>query len=111
MGTALQAWLAHIDEVRSGTLVVRTPRGGSLDELDDVPVEWIALLVQLVLHTAVTAERLQRITGLPATRLRSDLNTLIRTGLVTENMQGVIELNRFARHMVIEHLDSRGLLA
>ena len=110
VGTALQAWIAHIERVDGETLVIRRPRWSSMDILHELRTDWIALLIQLALHSQLTVERLLRITGADPDELRADLNALIRMGLVTETLQHVVELNRFVRHGVIEHLVERRLL-
>ena len=56
-------------------------------------------------------QRLCRITDLGAAELRREVNTLVRMGLIVEDKQQVIELNRFVQHMVAGHLAMLGLTA
>ena len=73
-------------------------------------MEWVALILQLVLHKQVTFARLSRITGLSEKNLRHNLDTLIRMGIVSETRQGIIEINRYVHHMVVSRLVERGML-
>ena len=73
--------------------------------------EWLALLQQLMLHKQVTFPRLQRITRLEPMLLRQQMSALLRMGLLTENRQGVVEINRYLQHFVHTDLAKRGHLA
>jgi hypothetical protein len=110
VGTALQAWIAHIDDVQGNTLSIRKPSGKQLDVLEHLRMDWIALLVELILHTRLSFEQLMRITRVPAPNIRRNLTTLCRMGLVVENGQGAFELDRYVHHLVVAHLTERGVL-
>jgi DNA-binding transcriptional ArsR family regulator/uncharacterized protein (UPF0335 family) len=110
VGGALQTWISHIDKVDKKSLFIRIPKAPRLEELDNLRIEWVALILQMVLHKQVTFVRLLRITGLSEKTLRHDLDTLIRMGLVSENRQGVIGLNRYIHQMVTSRLVERGML-
>ena len=42
--------LSHIDATNNETVDVRIPKGLNLDVMDDLRMEWVALLLQLLLH-------------------------------------------------------------
>jgi amino acid transporter len=110
VGVALQAWVSHAESVQRSTIALRLPRATNLDLFDELRMEWIAILIQFVLHKRLTRERLLTITRASEPSLAVAVNTLIRMGIVTESSAGVLELNRFVAHMVTTHLEERGLL-
>ena len=111
IGTALQSWIAHVERVEGETITVRKPLIIDREMLDELKMEWVALLLQLVLHRSVTVERLERITGMPLGELQVHLRTLVRMGLVDADAQGIVELNRYVQHLIVDHLRERGMLA
>lgn len=110
VGVALQSWITHIESVDKRTVEILTPGRTGSEVLHELPMEWVALLLEIVLHNQVTPERLAALTQISSDDLRHQLKTLTRTGLVTQSKQDVIELNRFVEHMVTAHLRERGLL-
>ncbi len=109
VGAALRSWITHVERVGEESLGIRIPTPPDAAVLDDLKPAWVALLLQLMLHKQVTVSRLARISGLPADVLRSDLDTLIRMGLVVESGQRIVETNRFVQHIVEERFKKRGL--
>lgn len=110
IGVTLQAWAAQVTGVDDGVVSIGVPRRPSLDALHELRVEWVALLVELVLHGQLTAARLERVTGVKAASLRREVEALLRMGLVVESAGGVLEVNRFVDHLVTEHLLERGVI-
>jgi amino acid transporter len=110
LGAALRSWISYVDKVSDDVLQISVPQGRGWDVLDELKVEWVALLLQFLLHKQLTFERLTRVTGLEPAGLRRDLDSLIRMGLVSENRQGVLETNRFVEHLVLDRFEKRGLL-
>lgn len=111
VGVALQSWITHIDGVDGRTIDIVSPVRPNMEVLYELPMEWVSLLLELVIHNQITFSRFQRFTEIIPSDLRHMLNTLCRMGLVTETKQGVIELNRFVEHLVTGHLRERGLLS
>ena len=110
VGTAMQAWISHIEQVQDSRLDIRMPVRPNVDVLDEMPIEWTALLLALTLHRQMSFARLQAVTQEEETVLRRHLNGLIRTGLATEDGRGVVGLNRYVSHLISAHLSERGLL-
>jgi hypothetical protein len=73
-------------------------------------MEWIALLIQFVLHKRLSRDRLLHITQSSEPTLSVSINTLVRMGLVSESSAGVLELTRYGAHLIGAYLDERGLL-
>ena len=108
VGVALQSWITHIDRVDGERLLVRAPKTVKLEQFEDLRLEWTALLLQFVLHKRLTRARLGRIVDSP--ELEHDVATLLRMGLLTEDKQGVLEINRYMQHVLVASLRERGCL-
>jgi len=111
LGVAMQSWIASIQGVEGKQLELVAPVISRGDILHELPMEWIGLLLELVIHKQVSFARFQELTALDPEELRHQLNTLTRMRLVTEDKQGVLEINRYVDHLVTAHLRERGLLA
>lgn len=110
VGAALTSWLTHIDKASDSSLTIRMPGGQNADALDELRIEWTALLIELLLHKQLTRMRLARITRLDPASLERNLAPLIRTGLVHEGRGHVLEVNRYVQHWVTARLERRGLV-
>jgi amino acid transporter len=110
VGTALNHWIASIERIQSGTLQMKAPRVTETDVLRELKPEWIALLLELVLHRHLTRTRLDRFSGLEPGEVSREVGALVRAGLVAETSDGVLEVSRFAHQAVARHLKERGVL-
>jgi len=109
VGAALRSWITHVERVGEDSLGIRIPTPPDASVLDDLKPGWVALLLQLMLHKQLTVSRLARISGLPADVVGSELDTLVRMGLVLESGQRLVETNRFVQHIIAERFRKRGL--
>ncbi len=110
VGGALRAWITHVDKVRDRVMSVRAPRRPSAEPLDELRASWRALLIELALHRRLTAPKLARIAALPLPEIESDLEALVRAGLITRGGQGLCEIDPFVRQLVTSHFEHRSLL-
>ena len=110
VGVALQAWISHIDRIDGEVLAMRAPKRASAEILDELRIEWIAVILQLVLHKRLTRARLARVSGLDQANVDRQLDALARAGLIDEDKQGAIALDRYVSHLVITNLRDRGYL-
>ncbi len=110
IGAALTGWIAHMNAFSDDELEVRKPRFSDTRALDALKVDSVALLVQLVLHRQITVERLARVTATSPASLASDLLGLRRIGLLAKRKRGVVELDPYARNLVVRALSRRSLL-
>ena len=109
VGYALRAWVAHVDALADEVLAVRTPAPLDWDALDDLRPELVAVLLELLLHKQVTADKLARVTGRPIGDLRDVLAELVGVGLATQNRRRVVQLNPFVHVPVVDWLRRREL--
>jgi amino acid transporter len=110
LGVAFQAWVAGIRAIDGDVITVEPPTAPRLRALDALRAEHVLLLVTLLLHRAVTPDRLARITGMPATQLEGDLATLRRFGVVYADAQGVLAIDRFLRPHLTRRFQQEGLI-
>jgi amino acid transporter len=110
VGPALRSWLTHVARVKGDTLSVRRPERDHWEVIDELGTESVALLVQLALHKQLTFSRLARLSRLDERSLRAGADTLERTNLVVESHRGVLEMNPFVQHVVLERFSERELL-
>src|SRR5690606_35191275 len=110
VGTALHSWIAHVRKVNDATLIIDAPQVKNWELLDELRPEWVAVLLQLVLHKRLERHQLGDVSAVPRAQLDHDVDTLARMGLVTESAQGVLEINPYVCHMVIDRFNQRGIL-
>ncbi len=111
VGAALRGWIAHVDKVGEDALSVRVPRPDHWELVDELRRDWVALLLQLLLHKQMSPTRLERVTGLERQALAREVDTLRRVGLLVESRKRVLELNPFVVHIVAARFVRQGLLA
>ncbi len=110
VGPALQGWLVCVASLQGETLAMRQPSAPDDSVLDELSAGQRALLVQFVLHKAVTPARLLRVTGIAPERLDAEVGTLVRMGLLVREGEEVLTLNRYLQHHVTRDLEDRRML-
>ncbi|MDH5673305.1 MAG: AAA family ATPase [Myxococcales bacterium] len=110
VGSALRSWITHVERFRDGVITMRSPGREHGEDLDELRAEWSALLLELLLHRRLTLPRLERITSLDRERLRTDVDALVRMGLVVQSPQRAVELNPFVHHLVLARFGERGMV-
>ncbi|MCA9604787.1 MAG: amino acid permease [Myxococcales bacterium] len=110
VGAALCGWITHVDKATDRTMAIRAPEQRGWEVLDAMRPEWIAILIQLLLHKRMTRPRLLRVSGLSAEALDEPLDVLLRMGLVRESRHGILRLDRFVTHVLIERLRERRVI-
>ena len=90
---------------------IRSAKRLSTDALDELSTELMAVVVELLLHRQMTRARLRTVTRLTPAGLNGALGTLLRSGLVTENAQGALEVNRYVDHVLTRHLVEQEVLS
>ncbi len=110
VGAALVSWIVNVERASEGAITVRAPHRRGWEVLDGLRPEWIALIVQLLLHKRLSRPRLMRICGLEGVELDHQLDVLGRMGLVHESRQGVLRVNRYVTHALIDRLRERRVI-
>ncbi|MCB9597442.1 MAG: amino acid permease [Sandaracinaceae bacterium] len=110
VGAALVSWITHVEKATDRTMTIRRPDRSDWEILDGLRPEWVAILIQLLLHKRLTRQRLLRISGLGPEDLDHPLDVLTRMGLVEEGRNGVLRLSRFVTHALIDRLRARRMI-
>ncbi|HQU73698.1 MAG TPA: hypothetical protein PLG66_15445, partial [Calditrichia bacterium] len=95
VGVALQAWIAHIERVAPGKIVLKAPQNPDLDFANRMDPQWQVWLYQFHLHKHLTRERLQRIFRSNEEEVRRMMNVLARAGAIVPTQGDVWEMNPF----------------
>jgi hypothetical protein len=103
-GVALEGWLAHVDEVEDGRLMLRAPLRRQLDV--ELRPEWTALLVQALLHDGLTAERLLALSP----GVEDALDALLRAGVLRRTGRGRLRVEPHLVPLILERLRERRVL-
>ncbi|RLB53157.1 MAG: hypothetical protein DRJ42_12740 [Deltaproteobacteria bacterium] len=111
VGSALRAWVSSIREVNDKTLVIEAPEPQHWEVIDELTVEWKALLLTLALHKRRSPEALVRVTGLEGDVVDRDLGALARAGLIVQSRDGVVEIDPFMHHAITDRFVRGGLLS
>ena len=104
VGLALQAWIAQIARIQNNVLEITPPRRPEMPPWQALDPEWLVLLVQLLLHKQLTSGRLLRIMSEPEDTLLPRLNSLKRSGLISENGEGVLQVDGFIAPHLMQRL-------
>jgi hypothetical protein len=110
VGATLRAWVSCISKVEERRLHIRAPESRDWEVLDELRVEWTAILLQILLHKRADPARLRRISGLGPRELGETLAALTRTGLILDEGRGAFEINPFISHLLLRSFEKRGLL-
>lgn len=111
VGQALVSWITNVERADSVSIDIVPPKRRDWEVLDRLRAEWIALLVQLLLHKRIDAPSLARVSGLDRRELEHHLDVLTRMGLVRRSQAGVLRLNRLITHALVERLRERRVIA
>jgi len=108
--TALRTWISSIQSVYGSRLIINPPEPVSDEALDDLPVEWMALLIQLLLHKSIIIDDLADVTGIHGIELKTEINSLKRAGLIFEGSSGILSINPYMYHVITRKFSSGGIL-
>ena len=113
VGGALTGWIARIEAVRPGQIVLGRAVEVELSALDVLTAEQAALLAALVMHGRADVARLARVMGVAADDevLTSALAALRRAGVVVGPDDSSLRLDRFLGPYVVRWLGSREVIS
>ena len=110
VGVVLNAWITNIIDVDDNLLKIKYPEIPDDNKLDFLETDWLILIVQFILHKRLTVSRLIRITLENKDILLSRLNILKRAGLISENNDGVYELDQYLYPVIKKKLIEKEVL-
>jgi hypothetical protein len=109
-GTALNAWLASIVSVSKDFIQISKPSNPSLSTFKSIDEEWLALLVQFVLHKRLTNDRIKRIFEWDNHKTRQIVTAMKRAGLVAEKSSEVYHLDMYMQPFIVAYLKDKEVL-
>ncbi|MGB0523852.1 MAG: hypothetical protein ACPGJS_12875, partial [Flammeovirgaceae bacterium] len=109
IGVALHAWLSHIAGANKNELEISYPKKPNLEVLDELPLEWVIILFQFILHKKMNPAKLIRVMGGSKSSIEHTIQTLLRTGLIIEQ-NGVLEINRYLSPHLLSTFEKRELV-
>lgn len=110
VGYALRSWVTHLDSFSQDQVTIRMPRVLDWDAIDDLKPEHVALLIELVLHKAATATKLQRVTERSADAIADGLAELTSIGLVIQSRRRIAQVNPYVHVPILDWLHRRELV-
>lgn len=111
VGATLRSWVSSIHKVKGESLEIGPPVRRDWEAIDTLRDSWIALLLQICLHKQLSVERLRRVSGLPATELRDEVDVLLRMGLVRETQRRILEIEPAILVPLHERFSRRGVFS
>ncbi|MBF0236898.1 MAG: hypothetical protein HQM12_04270 [SAR324 cluster bacterium] len=95
VGDSLRSWLTHTESVQESTLNIMDPHPRNAEILSNLTTDRQILLLQWILHKALTTERLCRIMRWNDAKIQHEIHSMKRAGLIVEPEHGVWTLNPF----------------
>lgn len=109
IGVALQAWLANVAGANKSELEIVPPNKLDVEVLEELPMEWLILLFQFILHKKMTLSKIVRVMKESRSTLEHDIKSMLRAGLLIEQ-NGVFEINRYLSPHLLETLEKKDML-
>jgi amino acid transporter len=110
VGMALQAWIRHITDIKPEGLSVSPPVAPDLSTISQLPMEWIMVILQFLLHKIMDPAKLCRVMDWEENRLHPDLDALRRAGVLEEHGERLWILNPALEPFLIRQLTHMELL-
>ena len=110
-GTALNGWLANIQQISDGSLNILKPENPSLLVIRDLDQDWTMILTQYLLHKRLTLEKLERITGWAHAELKSLLLAMLRAGIIVEKASGIYQIDPYIQPFITLAFKDKEILA
>lgn len=109
-GTALKAWLGNITKVTAEEITIRPPHLPDSRILAEMDEEWKVLLVQIILHKWLTAEKIKKMFFSDEIKTSDIINSLLRAGLIDSKNEDMYTINSFVSPQLIRVFKKEGLL-
>ncbi|BCS95287.1 hypothetical protein DSLASN_09190 [Desulfoluna limicola] len=104
VGVALHAWVSHIDEVKGNTVRMGYPVLPDPTQRFQLPIEWMVVILQFVLHKVLSRERLMRLMVWPEEECLRFVDVLQRAGILQERGEGLWSLTPWLVPDLIDEL-------
>ncbi len=110
VGVALHTWISHIEHVSGDTLQIATPSLPDLTPLSRLPMEWMVVILQFVLHRTLSQSKLVRLMGWNDPQFKRFMDVLHRAGILQARNDGLWSINPYLEPFVTDQLRARKML-
>lgn len=110
IGTAIFTWISEITDYKEGTIVINSPEKPDTSALTFFSDETNKLLFQFLLHRRMSIKKAVRILKIEEKNIADNLAFLQRSGIITEIVKDIFEINPFLYIHIKRHLKEKGLI-
>jgi hypothetical protein len=110
VGVTLHAWISNIQKVRGDTLEVSYPSLPDLSLISRLPMDWMVVILQFLVHKILSQSKLMRLMGWNETQFNRFIDVLHRSGIVHECADNLWSLNSYMEPFLIDQLRARKVL-
>ena len=110
IGVALQTWIGHVHRIEGNTIHIIAPVTPDTSPLSRLPMDWIVVILQFILHKRLSPSRLMRIMGWDEEHLNRMIDVLHRAGILKAHGDTVWRVNPSIEPILTEQMHARGLL-
>ena len=110
IGISLLNWIANIKSYKNGIIEMQYPKLLNDAVFSSLNSDIYMLLLQFFLHKSMSADKIIRVTLLSEEKINETLAFLKRSGLITEQNEGIYEINSFMYIHLRQQLQNNGML-
>lgn len=110
VGVALHAWISHIEKVEGDTVHLESPLLPDLSSLSRLPMEWMVVILQFLLHKTLSQVKLMRLMGWSEPQYLRFIDVLHRAGILQEREENLWSLNPYLVPCLTDQLRARKML-
>lgn len=109
-GTALNAWLANIQDVNNENLLITKPEIPSTSVIKTLHEDWILLLNLFILHKRMDFYKIRRITAWDDKKIQEIILAMLRSGIIVEKVSGIFIIDPYMQPFLTGVLVDMGVL-
>lgn len=110
IGTAIFTWISEITDYKEGTIVINSPEMPDTSALTFFSDETNQLLFQFLLHRRMSIKKTVRILKKEEKNIVDNFAFLQRSGIISEIVKDIFEINPFLYIHIKRHLKEKGFL-
>ncbi|MGI6719251.1 MAG: amino acid permease [Bacteroidales bacterium] len=108
--SALSLWISCIDRVDTDTIEIHTPKLPESIPWSLLTRQQIILLAQFAIHNSMSYERIFAITNKSISGTNSDLNTLLKYGLLEKQAENIFGINTVLYPFILKELQKLDII-
>ncbi len=120
VGDMMYSWIVNVEDVKDNYILINHPKHPDIQNFEMMETGWYVILVQMVLHGALSVRRLSGILQLDKNGSRNNRNwgelikklkNMERAGIIVRNRNsGLYDIDRAVYPYLIEFFVSKGIL-